>query len=209
MARLGWIHRALLSGGTAALVLGGALGCDSKDSGIPSSPPLAASEPDQILLHLKYLAVRRDLRHIVVIAPISPDVVFPSSWWFHKHATDLKIDLSPEEMQSLAITELQARLPNLPRSEEKGYGIEEARKAFNAGLYRLLKGIPQEAWNDVRVSEVKMNGSNTRVMDVFLAYNGKQIMQVSCLKKADGYYGVSFIRYLQVPSGVFKAPAKK
>lgn len=209
MARLGWIPRMALGTLAAAAILGGTLACDGRNSSIPQTPPLAASEPNQILLHLKYLAVKKDFRHIVLIAPISPDVVFPSAWWFHKHASDLKIDLSPEEVQALNIAPLQAMLPSLPRSEEKNYGIDQARLAFNAGIYRVLKGVPEDEWNDVVVSEVKMNPSNTRVTDLYLAYKGKQFMQVSCLKKTDGHYGVSFIRYLAVPSAFFPAKPKK
>lgn len=206
MARMGWMSRAVL-GAAVVGVVGTTLGCGDKDAAIPSTPPLAATEASQIFLHLKYLAVRKDYKHVVLIAPIAPDIVFPSAWWFHKHATDLKIDLTEEELSALGITDLKDKLGNLPRSEGPDYAIDKARLAFNAGLYRVLKGVPVDAWRDMVVSEVKKNTSNTRVTDVLLAYNGKQMMQVSCIKKADGAYGVSFIRYLENPSVIFP-PAK-
>lgn len=208
MAGFGWISRTV---GAAALavVLGGTLGCENKDASIPSTPPLAATEPAQIFLHLKYLVVRKDYKHVVLIAPIAPDIVFPSAWWFHKHSADLKIDLTDEEMSALGISNLKDKLNDLPRSDVQGYGIEQARLAFNAGLYRVLKGIPDDGWRQMVVSETKINPSNTRVTDLYLAYNGKQIIKIGCIKKPDGNYGVSFVQYLVVPSTVFPAAKPK
>lgn len=208
MARLGWMPRAL---GAAALMtlVGGMVGCDNKDASIPSTPPLAATEPAQIFLHLKYLVVRKDYKHVVLIAPIAPDVVFPSAWWFHKHSADLKIELTDEELNALGVMNLKGKLDNLPRADEKDYGVEQARLAFNAGLYRVLKGIPDDGWRQMVVSETKINPGNTRVTDLFLAYKGKQILKIGCLKKPDGNYGVSFVQYLAVPSAIFPAAKPK
>lgn len=202
MARMGWIPQAAL-GAAGILIVGGSLGCGSKDAGIPTAPPVAAAEPDQIFKHLQYLAVRKDYKHVALIAPVDPAIVYSSAGWFHKHATDLKLDLNDEELAGLGISDMKEKLKALPSSEGPDYPLDKARLAFNAGIYRVLKGVPTEAWGKVVVSQVKKNPGNTRIMDVFFAHNGKQFLQVSCIKKSDGAYGVSFIRYLVTPTATF------
>jgi len=203
MARIGRTIGGL--GVLAALVT--AVGCGNKEGPIPNVPPTAAQTPGGILPHLQYLAAWKNYKHLILIAPISPDVVFPSAWWFHKHAKDLNISLTPEEMQILGITKLASRLNDLPRSPEDGYGIEEARMAFNAGIYRLIKGLPVSVWGEMRVSKVSMNPGNNKVMDVMLSYNNRPMMQVSCIKKVDAggggeFYGVANIWYQVRPETI-------
>lgn len=203
MARIG---RTIAGLGTlAALVI--SAGCDNKEGPIPNVPPTAAQTPGAILPHLQYLAAWKNFKHLILIAPISPDVVFPSAWWFHKESKDLKISLTPDEMQVLGISKLASRLDDLPRAPEEGYDIEDARKAFNAGIYRLIKGLPVNVWGAMVVSEVRMNPSNSKVMDVTLAYNNRQMIRVSCIKKVDAggggeFYGVANIQYLVWPGTI-------
>ena len=128
--------------------------------------------------------------------------MFPSAWWFHKQATDLKIDLTPEDLQALGIEKLKDRLPELPRSEAPEYGISEARLAFNAVMYRLVKALPDQAWAEMAVIEIKPNPSDPRVKDVLLGLHGKPIMKVSCVKKSETSYGVSLIQYQVRPSSL-------
>jgi len=200
MEKMHWVPRAIIQASAVALLAVG-LACGRKDP-IPTTPPLAPTEPHQILQHLKYLAVRKDLKHIVVIAPTSPEIVFPSAWWFHKQATDLKIELTPEDLQALGIEKLKDRLPELPRSEMPDYGISDARLAFNAGMYRLVKAIPEQAWAEMAVMEIKPNPSDPRVKDVLLGLHGKPILKVSCVKKSETNYGVSLIQYQIRPSSL-------
>jgi hypothetical protein len=192
-------------GALAALVI--SMGCGNKEGPIPNVPPTAAQTPGAILPHLQYLAAWKNYKHLILIAPISPDVVFPSAWWFHKESKDLKISLTPEEMQVLGITKLASRLDDLPRAAEEGYGIEDARLAFNAGIYRLIKGLPVHVWGAMKVSEVRVNPSSPKVMDVTLSYNNRQMIRVSCIKKVDAggggeFYGVGNIQYLIWPGTI-------
>lgn len=191
-------------GALAAMML--LSGCE-KEGVIPNVPPTAAQTPADILPHLQYLAAYKNYSHLILIAPISPDVVFPSAWWFHNQAKSLNIELTPEEMTALGITNLANRLNDLPRAPQDDYGLDDARKAFNAGIYRLIKGLPVKVWANMQVSEVRTNPSNSKVMDVTLAYNRHAVMSVSCIKKVDAggggeYYGVAMIRYLVRPEGV-------
>ena len=96
------IGRNIMGLGTlAALVF--SMGCGNKEGVIPNVPPTAAQTPAAILPHLQYLAAWKNYKHLILISPISPDVVFPSAWWFHNHAKQLGISLTPEEMQVLGI----------------------------------------------------------------------------------------------------------
>lgn len=203
MARIGRTITGL--GALAALVA--SMGCDSKEGTIPNVPPTAAQTPAAILPHLQYLAAWKNFKHLILIAPISPDVVFPSAWWFHNHAKQLGISLTPEEMQVLGISKLASRLDELPRSPEDGYGIEDARMAFNAGIYRLIKGLPVHVWANMKVTKVSMNPGNNKVMDVMFSYNNHPMVQVSCIKKVDAggggeFYGVANIWYQVRPETV-------
>jgi hypothetical protein len=183
------------------------IGCDSHS--VPTNPPAAAMEPYDILDHLRYLAVRKDYKHAALIAPITPDVVFPSARQFHKDAQTMGINLTPEELKGLGIDEkLAANLNDLPGSGTDDYNIKDARLAFNAGIYRLLKGITAKSWTRIDSMGITDNnamrqfGSTTIVKDMVLGFGGQKIMTVSCLKKPDGTWGVSLIRYTINPKSI-------
>ena len=191
-------------GALAALML--LSGCE-KEGVIRNVPPTSAQTPADILPHLQYLAAYKNYAHLILIAPISPDVVYPSAWWFHTESMNLNINLTPEEMAALGITNLAGRLGNLPRVPQDDYSIEDARRAFNAGIYRLIKGLPVHVWGSMQVADVRMNTANNKVMDVTLAYNRRAMIRVSCIKKVDAggggeFYGVANIQYLIRPDGI-------
>lgn len=168
---------------------------------IPTTAPAAAKEPADILYHLQYLVVRKDYKHAALIAPITPDVVYPSAMHFHKQAKELGITLTPEEIKGLGIEHLAAKLDELPGGPTDDYPVKDARLAFNAGLYRLLKGITDKSWGKMRHMGITDNsaarqfGSSTIVKDMALGFDGTKVLTVSCLKKPDGTWGVSYLRY--------------
>lgn len=175
------------------------IGCGSN---IPTTPPPAAHEPYDLLANLRYLAVRKDFPQAAIIAPITPDVVFPSAMQLHKAAKQLGLNLTPEELKGLGIdAKLAAKLDDLPGSGTDDYTIQDARLAFNAGIYRLLKGLTPKSWERIDSMGISDNlagrqfGSQAVVKDMTLGFGGQKIMTVSCLKKPDGTWGVSFLRY--------------
>ena len=107
----------------------------------------------------------------------------------------------PAEMEHLDPLKLD-KLPN-NLSRDKNTAKDAAvvsgamlRPVFNAGIYRLMKGVPTALWNDIVVLEVKkQNVANTKDMDVILGYKGKPIMQVAVRPKSDGNYGIIFIYF--------------
>jgi hypothetical protein len=189
--------------GAAGLML--LVGCDTGD-GIPTTPPLAPAEPRDILPHLQYLIGRKDYKHVVIIAPVEEAIVAPSARWFHQQAMQLGIDLTPEEIAGLEIKPIADRLNNLPPAPTEGYDLAMARKAFNAGLYRLLKGFDASDWKDMRVLSVSQNGANIRIMDVVLGIAGQPKLQLALIRKGDNTWGISNIQY---KSGLVKKSAPK
>ena len=177
--------------------------CDG--DAIPTTPPEAAKEPADILYHLQYLAVRKDYKHAALIAPITPDVVFPSAMQMHKAAKQLGLTLTPEELKGLGIENLATMIDELPGGPDPvghpDYTIKEARLAFNAGIYRLTKALTAKSWGRMRHMGITDNnaarqfGSQTVVKDMALGFDGQKILTVSCIKKSDGNWGISFLRY--------------
>jgi hypothetical protein len=194
------MRRALMLPLASLLLVPAFISCGGDE--IPTTAPAAAQEPADILYHLQYLAVRKDYKHATLIAPITPDVVFPSARQLHVDAAAQGITLTPEELKGLGIEHLAGKLDTLPGSQVDGYEIKDARLAFNAGLYRLTKGLTAKSWGKMRHMGIVDNtaarqfGSQTVVKDMTLGFDGTKVLNVSCLKKSDGTYGVSFMRYL-------------
>jgi len=197
------MRRTLMLPLASLLLVPAFVGCGGDE--IPTTAPAAAKEPADILYHLQYLAVRKDYKHAALIAPITPDVVYPSAMHFHRQAKELGITLTPEEIKGLGIEHLAAKLDELPGGPDPvnfpDYTVKDARLAFNAGLYRLLKGLTDKSWGKMRHMGITDNtaarqfGSQTIVKDMALGFDGTKIMTVNCLRKPDGTYGVSYLRY--------------
>lgn len=177
----------------AILLLLPAAGCQSKTSAL--EPPLAAQSPGDILQHLRYLAASKDYKHIILMAPVSADVVFPSAWWFHNQAAHLGLQLTPQEMKDLGVTDLADKLDNLPRYPVPGYDIQDARRAFYAGIYRLVKGFSADEWNKMYVMQVQASAADQRLTVVTLGFDSQPKIAVSCVKTPEGTYGVANLEY--------------
>ena len=174
-----------------ALIAG--LGCDNKPAA--SAEPPAAKTPQDILQHFRYLSATKDYKHILLMAPVSADVVFPSASWFHSQAAGLGLQLTDQEMQDLGVAGFKDKLDSLPRYPVPGYDIQDARKAFYAGIYRLVKGFSTDDWNKMYVLSVQANPSTPNVVDVTLGFDSQPKLVVSCVKTPEGTYGVTYIQY--------------
>ena len=170
------------------------IGCDNKTVAA-SDAPLPAQTPQDIIQHFRYLSASKDYKHILFMAPVSADVVFPSAWWFHSQAAGLGLQLTPQEMKDLDVTSLADKLDNLPRYPVPGYDIQDARKAFYAGIYRLVKGFSTAEWNKMYVMSVQTSASSQNVVDVTLGFDSQPKLVVSCIKTPEGTYGVANIQY--------------
>lgn len=83
------------------------LGCDSKPADkIPTTAPTAIKEPHEVLTHLQYMAVRKDMKHTSLIVPVDPEIIYGSAWWFNKHAGELGVPYTEEEIKTFGLEPL-------------------------------------------------------------------------------------------------------
>ena len=175
------------------------VGCGGAE--VPTTAPAAAKAPADILYSLQYMAVRRDYSQAAVIAPITPDIVYPGAMHFHQDAKAMGLELTPEEIKGLGIQHLAAKLDSLPGGPTEDYPVKDARLAFNAGIYRLAKGLTPKSWRKMQHMGVTDNiaarqyGSQIIVKDMALGFGDTKLLTVSCIKKPDGNWGISFMRY--------------
>jgi hypothetical protein len=223
MAKLSWAAAFL---GLAVIV-----GCENKPvEKIPTTPPLAATEAHLVLKNLQYIAVRKDIKHISLIAPVTPDVVYGQGWWFHQHAGKMGLALDEKELVDFGLVDLlnkgyistqplklmpnDPKLDNFPPADPKApnydpsYDISQARKVFNAGLYRLIKGVPAEMWADMVVMENKTDPTNTKLRQLVFGYKGEVVMNVAALQKDDGKWAVIYIQFKAWPEQLVKMVKK-
>ena len=232
------------------------VGCDSKPvDTTPTTAPMAAKEPHEILAHLKYVAVRKDYKDLPVVAFSDLTNLYGNAFWFHNHASTMGLSLTEEEIQGLGVAEFRdmgylaagttakdlqdakdkvtaklmdklspemakldlAKLDKLPDPKDKDKTIAKdyttvsgpmLRSVFNAGIYRLLKGIPTAMWSDIVVIATKANAGGAKDQDVFLGYKGETIMQVTVREKADKTYGIIYIYYKAHPKTLAKVFAQ-
>ena len=193
------MRRSLMLPLASLLLVPAFVGCGGDE--VPSTAPGPAKEPADILYSLQYMAVRKDFKQAAVIAPITPDVVYPGAMHLHQDAKAMGLDLTPEEIKGLGIEHLAAKLDALPGGPTEDYPVKDARLAFNAGIYRLLKGITAKSWGKMQHMGITDNnagrayGSTAILKDMALGFDGKKILNVTCLKKPDGTFGISFMRY--------------
>jgi hypothetical protein len=193
------MRRSLMLSLASLLLVPAFVGCGGDP--IPTEAPAAAKEPADLLYNLQYLAVRKDYKSVVAIAPITPVYVYSGAMHFHQDAKTQGITLTPEEIKGLGVEHLASKLDTLSGSPSDDYPVKDARLAFNAGIYRLTKGLTAKSWAKMKHMGITDNtagrsyGDMTIVKDMALGFDGTKIMTVSCIKKPDGTWGISLIRY--------------
>jgi hypothetical protein len=107
------------------------------------------------------------------------------------------------------------KLDKLPNDKDKIYGKDYPamsgallRPMYNAGLYRLLKGVPDALWSEVVVMKATPNPKNSLETGVVLGYQGKPIMELTARQKADKSYSIIYIHYLVSPRALAKVVAQ-
>ncbi len=121
----------------------------------------------------------------------------------------------PPEMAGLDVSRLDfpQTIPGPVFAKEVKPHIEQNRRAlYQGGLWRLLKGVPQELWTHVSVLETRKDASNQRAWGVFLGLSGtgipeadgKPIIDLALYKKDDGTWGLSYWQYKKQPKWLGK-----
>lgn len=86
------------------------IGCDSKPADkIPTTPPTAIKEPHEILPHLQYTAVRKDVKHLALLDPVDPMATDGAAYWFNSHSGDTGLALTAEEIKQFGLEDMQAK----------------------------------------------------------------------------------------------------
>lgn len=94
----------------AGLVL--MLGCESKPTDpipVQAPGPVVAGKEEAILNHLRYMSVRKDLKHAstLSLANFDTKAMYGNIHWFHKHAGDIKAPLTAEEITAFGLEDLK------------------------------------------------------------------------------------------------------
>jgi len=174
---------------------------------IPTAAPEPAKDPAALLSNLQYLAVRKDYKAAAVIAPITPNVVFPGAMNLHNNAKQMGLSLDAEEIKGLGIEHLAAKLDSLPGGPSDDYPVKDARLAYNAGIYRTLKGLTAKSWGKMTHMGITDNLAAaqfglTGVKDMALGFDGTKVLTVSCMKMPSGAWGITYIRYEVAPKNL-------
>jgi hypothetical protein len=77
-----------------------------------------------------------------------------------------------------------------PNPEYQEIKAKYAMAAMQAGVYRMVSGVPVGMWPKLAVLETKPDPQSTDVQDVAIGFNGKPVMQVAVMKNKNGNYGI-------------------
>jgi len=147
-----------------------------------------------------------DLKNLGYIAP---DVSMTSMQAALDKLQAHQIQAIPDAMQGVDLAKLD-KLPTTEKESPKDFAALNGpllREAYNAGLYRLLKGVPTQLWSDVSISKTLPNPKNAGETKIILAYQGTEIIEMTARQKADKTYGIVYIHYLVQPRTLAKAAA--
>jgi hypothetical protein len=122
-----------------------------------------------------------------------------------------EIPALPDAMQGYDL----GKVDKLPAEKDKIYGKDFPamsgallRPMFNAGLYRLLKGVPESLWNEVVVMQTTPNPKNSLETSVVLGFQGKPIIEMTARQKADKTYGIIYVLFKVSPKALAKVAAQ-
>lgn len=92
-----------------------------------------------------------------------------------------KLDLLPEK----------DTLPDgKPNPEFQEIRSTYAVAAMQAGVYRVISGVPAGMWPKLAVMETKPDAQSTDIQNVSIGFKGTLVMQVSVMKNKSGNYGI-------------------
>lgn len=86
-----------------------------------------------------------------------------------------------------------------PNQEYQEIKNRYATAAMQAGVHRLISGIPEGMWPKLAVLETKPDPASGDVQRVSIGYKGTAVMDVAVMKNKAGGYGVQNITLLQSP----------
>jgi len=85
-----------------------------------------------------------------------------------------------------------------------GASLDKAKLVFNAGIYRLSKGVPAEMWPELTVMENKPDANNPKLRQLVIGYKATPVMNMAALQKDDGKWALVYIQFKQWPEQLKK-----
>ncbi len=79
-----------------------------------------------------------------------------------------------------------------------------AKALYEAGLWRLTKGIPTEMWNELTMMETRKDPSNDKLHQVYVGFQGKTVMQINVIQRPDNTYGIAYWYFKMQPRTLAK-----
>jgi hypothetical protein len=70
---------------------------------------------------------------------------------------------------------------------------------MQAGIYRVISGVPEAMWPKLAVLETKPDAQSSDIQDVFVGYKGTPVLQVAVMKNKTGSYGIYNLTLKQLP----------
>lgn len=133
---------------------------------------------------------------------IAPDVSMTSLQMAMDKLSAKQIPALPDNMQGIDLE----KLDKLPKSGKDFEALNGPllRATYDAGIYRLLKGVPASMWNEVSVLKTQPTKSPNEAQ-VILGYQGTAIIETTVRQKADKSYGIIYIHYLVHPRALAKS----
>ena len=142
---------------------------------------------------------------------LAPDVSMASMQLAFDKLSAKEINAMPDNMQGVDL----AKLDKLPGEKDKAAAKDYAaisgpllRATYNAGLYRLLKGVPESLWSQIENMKVTPNPKNSLETGIVLGLAGKPVIEMTVRQKADKSYGIIYVHYLVSPKALAKAAAQ-
>jgi hypothetical protein len=86
-----------------------------------------------------------------------------------------------------------------PNPEYQEIKSRYAAAAMQAGIYRIVSGVPEAMWPGLAVLETKPEAAGSDIQNVFVGYKGTPVMQVAVMKNKAGNYGIYNLTLQQPP----------
>jgi hypothetical protein len=77
-----------------------------------------------------------------------------------------------------------------PNPEYAEIKSKYASAAMQAGVFRVISGVPDRMWPQMAVLETKPDSQGTDIQDVFIGFKGTLVLQVAVMKNKTGSYGI-------------------
>lgn len=83
-----------------------------------------------------------------------------------------------------------------------------AKALYEAGLWRLIKGVPTDMWNELTLIETRKEPTNDKLHQVYIGFQGKTVLQINLAQRPDNTFGIAYWFYKVHPRTLAKTMDK-